>query len=91
MFGIGLVDAAKLGVGAVVGGIIASALVMLVAFTSWIPDAKEEARQQERAAALKKSMELIEKRSETNAEIRNLDNSALCAALGGVYINNECQ
>lgn len=83
----GLFDAIKLGVGAVAGAAVAVLFCYLVV----VPSAKNDARQEERAAQLQKSMDLIEKRSETNAEIRNLDDSALCAALGGVYINNDCQ
>ena len=80
-------DAIKLGLGAIVG----AAVAVLFCYLVIVPSAKNDARQEERAAQLQKSMDLIEKRSETNAEIRNLDDSALCAALGGVYVNNDCQ
>lgn len=83
----GLFDAIKIGTGAIAG----AAVAVLFCYLVIVPDAKNDARQEERAAQLQKSMDLIEKRSETNAEIRNLDDSALCAALGGVYVNNDCQ
>lgn len=81
----------KLGIGALAGAALAAAVVTLIATYSWIPSAKEETRQQERAAALQQAMDLIQQRSKTNAEIRNLDDGALCAELGGVLVNGACQ
>jgi hypothetical protein len=43
-------------------------------------------REAERAAALQKSMDLIRERSETNAEIGDLDDAGLCAALDGHWV-----
>lgn len=84
---IGIVDAIKIGVGGVAG----AGLAVLFCYLVIVPSAKDDARQEERAAQLQKSMDLIEKRSETNAEIRNLDDAGLCVSLGGLYVNNECQ
>lgn len=86
-----VIDWFKIGAGALAGAIVGSALVTLVAFSSWLPEAREEARQQERAAALQHAMDLIETRSKTNAEIRNLDDAGLCRELGGLLINGVCQ
>lgn len=86
-----LLDGFKLGLGAIVGALIAGSAITILANVSWIPDAKEEARQQERAASLQKAMQLIEQRSKTNAEIRNLDDAGLCRELGGMLVNNVCQ
>lgn len=84
-------DAFKLGLGAVVGAFLAGAAVTILANISWIPEAEESARQQERAAQLQKSMELIEQRGKTNEEIRKMDDVELCTALGGRMLNNVCQ
>lgn len=84
---IGIVDAIKLGIGAIAG----AGLAVLFCYLVIVPSAKDDARQEERAAQLQRSMDLIEKRSETNAEIRNLDDAELCRAIGGLYVNNECQ
>ncbi|MCC2608406.1 hypothetical protein [Neorhizobium petrolearium] len=83
----GLLDWLKIAGGAGIGFV---ACLTINAFV-WLPAARDEARQQERAAALQKSMELIEERGKTNAEIRNLDDAGLCAALGGLYVNGACQ
>lgn len=87
----GLIDRIKIGAGALAGAALAAAIVSLIAQTSWIPEARKEARQQERSAALQHAMDLIEARSKTNAEIRNLDDAGLCHELGGVLINGVCQ
>lgn len=87
----GILDWFKIGAGAIGGFIVAAALVTLIAQSSWIPEAREEAKQQERAAALQKSMDLIQERSKTNEAISQMDDPALCASLGGMYINGTCQ
>lgn len=77
-----------------VGGLILAFTIFQLANTLWLlPAAREEGREMERASALTKSMELIKKRSETNAEIRSLDSAGLCAALGGRWVpeNNICE
>lgn len=69
------------------GGALAVFLIMQAINALWvIPSARDAGREMERAATLKRSMELIEQRSKTNAEIRNLDNGALCRALGGKWV-----
>lgn len=76
-------------VGAVFGG-LAVFLIMQAANALWvIPRAMEAGREIERAAILKQAMENIEQRSKTNAEIRNLDDSALCRALGGEWLPED--
>lgn len=84
-------------VSAIVGGaagLFIAFAVFQFANTLWLlPAAREEGRAMERADALKKSMELIQKRSQTNAEIRNLDSAGLCVALGGRWVpeDNVCE
>jgi hypothetical protein len=77
--------------GAVFGG-LAVFLIMQAVNALWvIPAARDAGREIERAATLKRSMDVIEQRSRTNAEIRSLDDRGLCAALGGVLENGECR
>ncbi len=77
--------------GAVFGG-LAVFLIMQAVNALWvIPAAKEAGREIERAASLNKAIELLQKRSETNAEIRNLDPPALCASLGGKWVLENCE
>lgn len=88
-----MISRASLVVGAVFGA-LAMFLIMQAVNALWvIPSARDAGREMERAATLKRSMELIEQRSKTNAEIRNLDDDALCRALGGRWVpeNNICE
>lgn len=55
-----------------------------------LPAELEKGREIERAATLKKAIELIQERSKTNVEISNLSASALCVELGGVFADGEC-
>lgn len=77
--------------GGVLGLILAFALFQLANTVYFLPKARQEGRELERVAQLKKSMELIERRSQTNAEIRNMDIPALCRSLGGSYVDGVCQ
>lgn len=45
----------------------------------------------ERADQLAKSIELIQKRGKTNAEVSKLDDVALCRELGGEWMRDHCQ
>lgn len=74
-----------------VGGLIVAFVIFQLVNTLWLlPAARNEGRELERAATLQKSIETIQKRSKTNAEIRNLSASALCIELGGVFSDGEC-
>lgn len=78
-------------VGAVFGA-LAAFLIMQATNALWvIPAAREAGREIERAAILKQAMKNIETRSKTNAEIRNLDDGALCRELGGLYEDGICR
>ena len=78
-------------VGAVFGA-IAVFLIMQAVNALWIiPAARDAGREMERAAAIKKAVELIQQRDRTNAEIRNLDPAGLCAALGGRWVHENCE
>jgi hypothetical protein len=56
-----------------------------------IPAARNERREMGRTDALKKSNELAQKRSQTNAEVRDLSAGGLCATLGGKFVDGVCQ
>jgi len=77
-------------VGGILGALFGIGLFGLVSVVYFLPQAREEGRELERAATLQKSIETIQKRSKTNAEIRNLSASALCLELGGVFSDGEC-
>jgi len=75
-----------------VGGLIVAFTIFQLVNTLWLlPAARNEGRELERAATLKKSIELLKQRDETNVEIRNLDSRALCVRLGGEWVQNSCQ
>lgn len=75
-----------------IGGLVAAfAIFSLINIMFILPATREEGRELERAATLKKSIELLKQRDVTNAEIRNLDSRALCVRLGGEWVQNSCQ
>lgn len=71
---IGFFDALKVGTGA----IVAAALVYPLAHHL----GQSEGRRQVATAALEKTVELLQSRERTNAEISSSDAAALCAHLG---------
>lgn len=83
----GILDAFKLGIGAVGGAAVAVIFCYLVI----VPGAKDDARKEERAAQLQKSMELIQERGKVNEELENMDAPTICSRLGGVFVNGDCQ
>lgn len=86
-----MISRASLATGGVVGLIFGLLLFHLVNIAVWLPAAEERGRDTERAAALKKSIELIQKRGKTNAEISSLDRPALCRELGGSWVLDHCE
>lgn len=79
-----------------IGGVLIGGFIVFLGFgvvnDLWLlPRAVEQGRALERADTLKKAMELVQKRSRTNADVRNLDDSAICAELGGVLKDGVCQ
>lgn len=84
---IGIVDAIKLGIGAIAG----AGLAVLFCYLVIVPSAKDDARQEERAAQLQRSMDLIEERGKVNGELENMDSAAICRELGGMLVNGDCQ
>ena len=75
-----------------VGGLLLAFVIFQLANTLWLlPAARNEGREMERADALKKSIELIQKRSQTNAKVRDLSAGGLCADLGGKYVDGVCE
>lgn len=84
---IGILDAIKMAAAAVA----AIALCSIVNSVWMLPAARDEGREMERADALKKSIELLQRRSKTNAEIRSLSPGVLCTELGGKWVLEHCE
>jgi hypothetical protein len=80
-------------IGLVIGFILSWAVLAAVNQFVWLPAARNEGRDIERAAVLKQAMKNIEQRGKTNAEIRVLNDGALCRELGGIWVpeNNVCE
>lgn len=83
---IDVLDAAKMAGGALLG---ATAVIAYTQFVS-LPAARSEGRALERADTLKKAIDLVQERSRTNADVRNLDDGAICVELGGVWLDGGC-
>lgn len=81
-----VLDAIKIGAGAIVGGMAALAFAHVVI----VPAERAEALQQARAATLEKAIDLIHERSRTNADIQKLDDAGICRELGGVWSDGVC-
>ena len=77
--------------GVLLGFGVCFSIYTLVNIIWLVPAARDEGRDMERADALKKSIELIQKRSQTNAKFRDLSASGLCADLGGKFVDGVCQ
>jgi hypothetical protein len=75
-----------------VGGLLLAFAIFQLVNTLWLlPAARNEGRDLERSDALKKSIELIQKRSQTNAKFRDLSAGGLCADLGGKFVDGVCE
>jgi hypothetical protein len=81
-----LINALKLGAGAVLGGVVVYSYVQ--AFT--LPSARELERQLIRAETLEKAIDLVQERSRTNADVQRLSDSDICRELGGVFSDGAC-
>lgn len=64
---------------------------LVAAGTLVVAKVYQNGRQAERAAQLQESMELIKERSKTNVEIKNMDDPALCRAIGGQWVHDNCE
>lgn len=82
---------ASLAIGAIAGFFLSLFVFYLANQAFWLPAAREEGREQERSAALKKSIELIEKRGKTNGQVNALNQPALCRELGGKWVLDHCE
>ena len=80
MFGLGIIDAIKIGAGAALGA--------LVAFGPAYLYGKHEGRQQAAVAAVKAVAQAYKDRSDENETVDALDRAALCIELGG--LPDEC-
>lgn len=81
-----LITGLKLAAGAILGGVVVYAYVQ--AFT--LPAVREAERQAIRAETLEKAIELYQTRSRTNADVKRLDDAAVCRELGGVWNDGLC-
>ncbi|OJU88629.1 MAG: hypothetical protein BGO06_20205, partial [Shinella sp. 65-6] len=68
-----MIDKISLIGGALIGGFVVFLGFGVVNDMWLLPRAEEQGRALERADTLKKAMELVQKRSRTNADVRNLD------------------
>jgi hypothetical protein len=73
------------------GGLLGAILMFGVSAAILQPQAHERGREAERAAALERSMEIIQERSRTNEAVRDLDAAGICRELGGVFTEGECR
>lgn len=81
-----LINALKLGAGALLGGVIVYSYMQ--AFT--LPAARELERQLIRAETLERAIDLYQQRSRTNADVQRLSDSDICRELGGVFSDGVC-
>ncbi|MBD9372768.1 hypothetical protein IB238_09055 [Rhizobium sp. ARZ01] len=80
-----------LAAGAVLGASAAAATFTVLNVLLWLPTARDEGRDLERADALKRSIEIIQQRSRTNAEVNALDARGICIDLGGEWVQDHCE
>ena len=86
-----MISRLNLAAGALVGG-LAVFLIMQAVNALWLlPAAKEAGRDEERTAAIARSMEIIKERTRTNAQVDALTDADLCRELGGLFENGECR
>lgn len=81
-----LINALKLGAGAILGGVVVYSYVQ--AFT--LPAAREAERQIIRAETLERAIDLYQQRSRTNADVQRLSDSDICIELGGLFRDGVC-
>ena len=69
------------------GGALAVFLIMQAVNALWVlPAAKEAGRDEERTAAIARSIEIIKERTRTNATVNALSDADICKRLGGVWV-----
>lgn len=73
--------------GKALGGFLAVAAIVTGIYTY----AYQRGATAERTAILERSVEVLRERNEIDDQIRNMDDSALCRALGGVPVGGSCQ
>lgn len=67
--------------GAILGGLLAWAILMALNQIFWLPQAREAERNKMAAEALQKTIEIIKSREKTNVEISAGDAASLCRHL----------
>lgn len=86
-----MISRLNLAAGALVGG-LAVFLIMQAVNALWLlPRAKEAGKDEERTAAIARSMEIIKERTRTNAQVNALTDADLCRELGGLFEDGECR
>lgn len=86
-----MIDRLSLIGGALIGGFVVFLGFGVVNDLWLLPRAEEQGRALERADTLKRAIELVQKRSRTNADVSKLDDAGICRELGGVLTNGVCQ
>lgn len=81
----GILDYLKIGAGAALGFAATYALSAAI----WQPQARHEGATAERAAIMARSIEAMQERAGTDAEIRKMDDASLCSELGGIWLPDE--
>lgn len=86
-----MISRLSLAVGAFIGGLAVFFIMQAVNALWLLPAAKEAGRDEERTAAIARSMEIIKERTRTNAQINALTDADLCRELGGLFEEGECR
>lgn len=86
-----MISRLNLAAGGLLGGLVVFLIMQAVNALWLLPAAKEAGRDEERTAAIARSMEIIKERTRTNAQVNALTDSQLCAELGGLFENGECR
>lgn len=85
----GLFDWLKMGAAGVAAGVVVYGAMALYDATIDDPSVRRQEREVVLAEARARALALIEKRNEDDAEISDLDQSTLCAELGGRWVPDE--
>lgn len=85
----GLFDWLKIGAGGVLGAVAIFGIMSVYDATVDDPSVRRAEREEVLAEARTRALLLIEQRNADNEEISELDQSGLCAELGGRWVPNE--
>lgn len=79
----------SMGIGGLAGALLIASALTIYNYTIENPGVRADERMRIEAAARQRALDLIEKRSQDNVEISNMDLAELCAELGGRWIDRE--